>query len=188
VSEKSTNFYRFGDLLALARQSWVSQMAGGLSELGYEDYRRSDAVAVRLLQRGPISIGRFGSALGVTRQAARKAADGLEKRGFASMKRDPSDSRQINVALTDEGERYARAVTQVIERLNRDLSDRVDPADLASADRVLRAVLSDDHAVRVARRLPPPDAGSPVGLGRRRTGEEIGAAAGDPVPDSDDPR
>jgi DNA-binding MarR family transcriptional regulator len=154
----STAAYQFGDLLALARLSWVSQMAGELAARGYDDYRRSDAAVMRLLQRGPTSIGRLGEATGVTRQAARKMVDGLERRGFARTSRDQSDSRQINVLLTDQGVRYASAVVAVIELLNRELRARVDPADLAGADAVLRAVLADSHSQRRAKQLQPPDA------------------------------
>jgi DNA-binding MarR family transcriptional regulator len=156
VATKSTSTYRFGDVLALARQSWTAQMARRLEAKGYGDYRRSDAAAVRQLQRGPMSIGRLGAALGVTRQAARKVADGLERRGFATVARDDVDTRQVNVALTAAGEAYAKAVTQVIERLNRDLIRRVAPSDLAAADAVLRAVLTDEHTQRLAAFLPGP--------------------------------
>lgn len=158
VARKSTgsDSYRFGDLLALARQSWITQMADGLVARGYADYRRSDAASVRRLQRGPISIGRLGDALGVTRQAARKVADGLVRRGYATTARDDVDSRQVNVVLTPAGEGYAEAVTEVIEQLNRDLVARVDPTDLAGADAVLRAVLADPRAQRVAGFLAGP--------------------------------
>lgn len=150
MTQSSTGSYPFGDLLALARQSWVGQMADGLRAMGYRDYRRSDAAAVRLLARGPASIGRLGEVLGVTRQAARKVVDGLERRGFAATARDDRDARQVNVFLTPEGAAYAEAVVAVIGRLNRDLVRRVDPADLAGADAVLRAVLADDRARRLA--------------------------------------
>src|SRR5579875_3434254 len=122
MSPASTAPYRFGDLLALARQSWIRQMSGGLAAAGYADYRRSDAPAVRLLQRGPLPVGRLGEALGVTRQAARKVAAGLEERGFATVARDEVDARQLNVALTAEGKAYARALRAVINRLNRDVA------------------------------------------------------------------
>jgi DNA-binding MarR family transcriptional regulator len=105
-----------------------------------------------------MSIGRLGAALGVTRQAARKVADGLVLRGYATTARDGADTRQVNVTLTPAGEAYAEAVTKVIERLNRDLIRRVDPADLAGADAVLRAVLADERAQRVAEFLGPPPA------------------------------
>ncbi len=47
-------------------------------------------------------------------------------------------------------------MTKVIQQLNRDLIRRVDPADLAGADAVLRAVLADERAQRVAEFLGPP--------------------------------
>ncbi len=156
MPRKSTSPYRFGDLLALARQSWITQMADGLTAKGYGDYRRSDAAAVRMLQRGPMSIGRLGAALGVTRQAARKVADGLERRGFVTLARDEIDTRQVNVALTPDGEAYADAVRSVIEKLNRAVIRKVRRADLAVADAVLRAVLADDHTRRLAEFLGPP--------------------------------
>ena len=154
--EKSTASYRFGDLLALARQSWIHQMATGLAAVGYHDYRRTDAAVVRLLQRGPMPIGQLGKALGVTRQAARKITDTLERRGFATTARDDHDTRQINLWLTPEGEAYARAIVKVIERLNRDLCRRVDAVDLAAADRVLRASLADAHTRERGERVEPP--------------------------------
>ncbi len=144
MSQSSTDPYLFGDLLALARQRWIRQMADGVRALGYDDYRRSDAAAVRLLARGPASIGRVGDVLGVTRQAARKVVDGLERRGFATTARDGGDARQVNVVLTAEGDAYAEAVIAVIRRLNQELVRRVDPAALAGADAVLRAVLAGD--------------------------------------------
>ena len=156
MSASSSGQYAFGDLLALARQSWLGEMADRLSELGYDDYRRSDAAAMRLLRRAPASIGRLGTVLGVTRQAAKKVADGLQLRGYAATERDPRDSRQHNVTLTPAGQDYARAIVDVIEQLNREVCGRVSPAQLAAADVVLRAALFDDSARRRAEWLPPP--------------------------------
>ncbi|MGH2888162.1 MAG: MarR family winged helix-turn-helix transcriptional regulator, partial [Solirubrobacteraceae bacterium] len=92
--------YLFGDLLALARQSWVRQMADGLERAGFHDYRRSDAAVVRLLAREPLTVGRLGAIVGVTRQASRKLADGLERRGYARTARDGGDARKLVVSLT----------------------------------------------------------------------------------------
>jgi DNA-binding MarR family transcriptional regulator len=148
--------YHFGDLLALARQSWLRQMSQRLAERGYHDYRRSDAAATRLLQRGSVPIGRLGIVLGVTRQAARKVAGGLEQRGFATIQRDESDARQLNVALTPAGHAFTDAVVAVIEELNREVAGRADPAQLAAADAVLRLVMFDDSTRQRASRIPSP--------------------------------
>jgi DNA-binding MarR family transcriptional regulator len=154
----SSAVYSFGDLLALARQSWLGQMASRLAELGYDDYRRSDAAAVRRLRRGPVPVGRLGTFLGITRQAARKVADGLRQRGYVTILRDPEDARQFNVTLTAAGQEYASAVVAVIEQLNREVMQRADLAELTAADAVLRAALFDDSTRQRAAWVPPPAA------------------------------
>ena len=156
MAVSSTGPYRFGDLLALARRSWVEQMAADLAAAGYRDYRRSDAAAVRLLQQGPMSVGRLGDALGVTRQAARKLVTGLEQRGYAAVRRDQQDARQLNAVLTADGAAYARTLVAVINKLNRGIARRTTPQQLAAADTVLRAVLADEHTRTLAAYLAPP--------------------------------
>ena len=157
VPGKSTAPYLFGDLLALARQSWVRQMAGRLNQLGYLDYRRGDAAALRFLRRGQMPIGRLGSMLGMTRQAARKVVNGLEQRDYVRTERDAHDFRRHNVLLTPRGEVYAQAVVGVIDALNRDLCARVDLVQLTAAAAVMRAAISGDNALeRVAVSVRPP--------------------------------
>src|SRR5580698_8898011 len=159
MATESTAPYRFGDLLALTRQSWIGQMTSRREGLGYADYRRSDAAALRMLWLGPLPVGRLGETLGVTRQAARKIADALEQRGYATTERDSRDSRQLNVTLTQLGRDYAVAVAAIVEELNREVAGRVSPDQLAVADTVLRAALFDDSARQRASRLPqPPEA------------------------------
>jgi DNA-binding MarR family transcriptional regulator len=153
---RSTAPYPFGDMLALARQSWLGEMTRRLAERGHADYRRSDAAAIRILARGPLSVGALGVGLGVTRQAGRKVADGLEQRGYVTTERDAYDSRQLNVGLSPAGRAFAGDVVAVIAELNREVASRADLADLAAVDRVLRAVLFDESARQRAARLPGP--------------------------------
>ncbi len=111
---------------------------------------------MRLLVQGPLPVGRLGAGLGVTRQMARKVADGLEQRGYATTERDARDTRQLNVTLTTVGRDYARAVIDVTEGLKGEIAGRVSPAQLAAADTVLRAALFDDTARQRARVPSPP--------------------------------
>jgi len=117
---------------------------------------------MRMLWRDPLPVGQLGAGLGVTRQAARKVADGLEQRGYATTGRDSRDTRQLNVTLTQLGRDYARAITAVIEELNREVAGRVSPSQLAAADAVLRSALFDDSARQRASRLPPPPGQPPA--------------------------
>jgi DNA-binding MarR family transcriptional regulator len=162
MAEESTPTYRFGDLVALARLSWLGEVTSRLERLGYPGFRRGDSAAMRVLWQAPLPVGRLGSDLGVTRQAARKIADALEQRGYARTERDSRDTRQLNVALTPAGRDYARAVIAVTEELNREVARRVSPAQLAAADTALRAALFDDSARQRASQLPPPP-GQPSG-------------------------
>ena len=90
------------------------------------------------------------------KRSAPRLCPGLQLRGFATTRCDPHDSRQLNVALTAAGQDYARAVIAVIDELNREVARRVEPAQLAAADAVLRAVLFDASARQRAGWLPRP--------------------------------
>jgi DNA-binding MarR family transcriptional regulator len=156
MAAEATPTYRFGDLVALARLSWVGEMTSRLEGLGYPGFRRGDAAVMRALWRGSLPVGRLGAGLGVTRQAARKIADALEQRGYATAERDSRDTRQLNITLTLVGRDYARAVIAVTEELNKEVAARVSPAQLTAADTVLRAALFDASARERAGQLPRP--------------------------------
>jgi DNA-binding MarR family transcriptional regulator len=149
--------YRFGNLLARARRSWIEQIAERMQEAGFPGYRRTDAAIFGILLHGPLAIGQLGEALGVSRQAARQLADGLVERGYAGFGTDQADSRRTLVVLTPSGHVYGRAIWAAQDALNELLRSRVSDADLAAADAVLRAVFPDEQTrEHVDGRLPPP--------------------------------
>jgi DNA-binding MarR family transcriptional regulator len=140
MPETSSAPKHFGDLLALARRSWVLEMAQRLDGLGYRDYRRSDAIILRWLRHGSMPLGQLAQALGVSRQAARKLVDGLVVREFAVVERDHGDARRLNVDLTSYGREYAHHVIDVVTALNSELEGKLDPYDVVVAKAVLRTV------------------------------------------------
>jgi DNA-binding MarR family transcriptional regulator len=149
--------YRFGNLLALARRSWIEQVRERMQEAGFPGYRRSDAGVLALLLQRPLAIGQLGEAVGISRQAARQMADGLVERGYATFGTDDADARRTLVVLTRRGKAYGRAIWMAQDALNETVRSRVSEADLAAADAVLRAVFPDDNArQRVDKRMPPP--------------------------------
>lgn len=131
-----------GDALARARESWVREMARRLELLGFGDYRRSDALAVRLLRHRPLTLGHFADRMGLSRQAARKVVTGLTARGYARVRVDESDARKRVATLTPRGEAYAEAVIEVARQLDRSLRRELDPRQLDAALSVL-AFISD---------------------------------------------
>lgn len=130
----------FGDVLALARRSWVRAMRDSVAEQGYDDYRRSDGLALRFFSSGLHTLGAFAQLTGTSRQAARKVVAGLIDRGYASLVTDPDDARRRLVHLTDEGSTYAAAVIRSVTRLNRDVETKVDSRELKMTIDVLTFV------------------------------------------------
>jgi len=119
-------------------------MASALQQLGYDDYRPTDAAVFRRLLRGPIAVGRLDEVLGASRQAARQVVKGLERRRYATTDRDAEDARRLIVSLTPAGRSYAEAVVHAVESLNGGLVASVEPGDLAAARKVLLTVMSAD--------------------------------------------
>lgn len=156
MRDESTAAYRFGDLLALARRSWVQRLKSELEQAGYADYRRSDSLAIRQLASGPLSVGRFGVALGVSRQDARKVAATLEARGYARALRNADDARQLDIVLTERGRECADAIDSTTRHVNNNLAMRLSPNLLVAPDTVLRASLSDEHSRALAAHIPTP--------------------------------
>jgi DNA-binding MarR family transcriptional regulator len=157
VDDASTPPYEFSDLLVLARLSWLREMSAQLRTLGFDRFTRGDSAVMRLVARGPVPLGRTGAALGISRQASRKLVDRLERQGYVRTERDVDDARVINVVITPDGDRYARALSRVADRLNRQLEARVDHADLVAADTVLRAFVTDPGlAERIDSLVPRP--------------------------------
>jgi DNA-binding MarR family transcriptional regulator len=131
---------RFGDVLALARRSWVRALRESLAQQGYDDYRRSDGLALRFFSLGPHSLGAFADLTDTSRQAARKVVTGLIDRGYATLITDPDDARRRLVNLTNEGDAYAEAVIQCLATLNRKVEARVARDDLLVVIEVLSIV------------------------------------------------
>lgn len=159
---------RLGDQLARARAAWVRRMRDELARRGFDDYRRSDTGMLRSLVDAPRSIGVLAGILGVSRQAVRKFADGLERRGYVTVVHDETDARRLRVVLTPRGERYAGAVVDVVALLDGEIVRRTDPAQLQAALAVLQSVIDTVDTTRPAPPAGPASDGAAAGVRSRR--------------------
>jgi DNA-binding MarR family transcriptional regulator len=147
VIETSDDNLGFGDSLALARRGWILEATNRLHQKGFPDYRRSDAFVVRRLRRSSASLGVLGAELSITRQGARKVVDTLVKRGYARIESDQTDARRSQVVLTRRGTNYARAIVEVIARMNAEVRDHVGEQEFENAVRVLGQLRHDFPAL-----------------------------------------
>ncbi|HET8926417.1 MAG TPA: MarR family transcriptional regulator [Microbacterium sp.] len=112
-----------------------------IRDSGHPGLRVSHGYVFQRLLVGEPTIGELAEALGVTQQAASKAARELEQLGYVARRPDASDRRVTRLALTDRGAAAVAAARRARSRLERALAARVGGADLAAARRVLTALL-----------------------------------------------
>ena len=75
-----------------------------------------------IAERGPVSVGEVGKAIGLTRGATTTALDRVEKAGYARRVRDPNDRRGVLLELTEKAEREAGAIwNPMVEQANQGL-------------------------------------------------------------------
>jgi DNA-binding MarR family transcriptional regulator len=125
---------------------------------GMADLRFADGFVFQHLVERPVTIGSLAERLEVTQQAASKAVADLERRGYVSRVRDPSDARVRLVALTERGRAAVEGAREHRAALVAELGDRLGPRRVDAANRLLGEVvaeLGDDAAVR-GRRVRPP--------------------------------
>ena len=136
----------FHDLLALARLRRLNRMRAALAERGFTTFRRGDGAWVRILGHEPQGLGEMAEFIGISRQAATKMADSLERRGYVERKDDEADRRRVVLHLTDLGRGYEQAIIEVVDSLDESFRANVSPADLEAAFRVLRVAAGEAHA------------------------------------------
>ena len=96
-----------------------------------------------LLVRSPdgVSQAAVTDFLGVEHPTAVRILDGLESLGHVRREPAPNDRRAKLIVLTDLGRPVAQQVEVMTQRLNAQLLDGLDQADVLTTDRILETLL-----------------------------------------------
>lgn len=118
------------------------------TETGEGSPTRSEAAALSWLdERGPMTLRALADLEQVRQQSMSQSVDALQERGWATRSPDPSDRRQVIIALTDAGRtalETGRTVRQawIVDAMKRLLDDeerRVLARSLDLLERIARA-------------------------------------------------
>ena len=82
------------------------------------------------MSSGPIRVGELARQLDVSRQAAHKLLDGLERDGLVERRTDERDRRAQVVVLTAEGRALARRAGRILRDLEVELAGRIGVGDV----------------------------------------------------------
>lgn len=97
-------------------------------------------VLAQIAQSDIISMATLHHEFGHKRSTLTNLLDRLERRKLVRRERNRDDRRSFVVILTPSGRRAARQVTGALDRLERELGQRVEERDLAGVDTVVRAL------------------------------------------------
>jgi DNA-binding MarR family transcriptional regulator len=127
-----------------------------LHERGHPALRFSHGFLVQHLIEQPIPVGELAERMGVTQQAASKAAGELEALGYAERVPDEADARVRRVRLSARGEEAVEATRAVRAEVAAELAERLGARRVETLRRSLLAALDATggmEAVRT-RRVP----------------------------------
>jgi DNA-binding MarR family transcriptional regulator len=123
---------------------------------GFPDLRTSHGFLFQHLVAGPLPIGALARRMGVSQQAASKAAGELERLGYLARSPDPADGRVRRIGLSARGEAALRAGREARAALAAELAAHVGDDRLEAMRGALLDVLDalgGAEAVR-GRRVP----------------------------------
>lgn len=111
-----------------------------LAREGHPDVRPLHGFVFQAIGRDGTTAVELGRRLGVSKQAAGKTLDGLERLGYVERAADPYDARRKIVRLTDSGVDVLVRSAQIFDRLRAEWAERIGPERLRALEDDLAAV------------------------------------------------
>jgi DNA-binding MarR family transcriptional regulator/catechol 2,3-dioxygenase-like lactoylglutathione lyase family enzyme len=148
-------------LMRAARGAYARAIRAQLHELGVEDLPRNGSFILAGIDATGGPRTDLPAELGVTKQAVSQVIDILVGRGYVTRHPDPSDRRRIVLDLTDSGQEVLHAVVRGVDEVDRELTERTSPEQVAALRAALKA-LADIKVTSVA-----------AGTGRRRPARQF---------------
>jgi len=134
--------YELPLLLLLGFRTIIEDLHGELARRGHPDARPLHGFVCQALGRDGATAAELGRRLGVSKQAAGKTIDALERLGYADRAKDPHDARRKIVMLTPHGEDMLRKSVPIFDALRADWERALGPMRLRALEADLRTVTS----------------------------------------------
>jgi len=144
-------------LLAASYRVVVDRLQEAMADDDLAAMRPTYGFVIRAVDAEEPTVGRLAELLEVTKQAASRLADDMEKHGFLERVADPADRRRQRLRLTTMGRRVRKRALGVSEALEAELVDAVGPRDAAALRRALLALVTSGGALEevLAKRTRP---------------------------------
>ena len=138
-----TERLRAGDLSTLMRAGYhrtMEYVQAHLEQLGFDDVRPAHMVIFQHLGPEGARIGELAERAKLTNQSVGYLVDYLEEHGYVERRPDPKNRRATLVCFTERGWDEADACSQVLDRLDEELTSRLGAQRLEQLQTLLAEV------------------------------------------------
>ena len=118
----------------------IDALHAELAREGHPDVRPLHGFVFQAIGRDGTTAVELARRLGVSKQAAGKTLDGLERLGYVERAADPTDARRKLVRLTDRGVEVLVRSAQIFDDLRAEWAARIGPDRLRALEADLAAV------------------------------------------------
>ncbi|GAB2867890.1 MarR family winged helix-turn-helix transcriptional regulator [Actinocorallia aurea] len=126
--------------LLLAFRAIIDELHTRIAERGHPDMRPMHGFVFQAVGPEGCSTAELGRRLGVTKQAAAKTVDSLERLGYLTRVPDPTDARARTVHLTERGADALRTSAEIFDTLRTEWSEKLGPTRLSDFESTLRTM------------------------------------------------
>ena len=129
-------------LMLLGFRALIDDVHAELAESGHPGFRPLHGVAFKAIGDG-VTASELGRRLGVSKQAAGKTIEGLEREGYVERVADPADARSKIIRLTARGTEVQQRAFEVMARQRARWAERLGEERMAAIEEGLREMTAD---------------------------------------------
>lgn len=129
-------------LMLLGFRALIDDVHAELAEAGHPGFRPLHGVAFKAIGEG-VTASELGRRLGVSKQAAGKTIEGLEREGYVERVADPADARSKIIRLTPRGAEVQQRAFEAMAELRTRWAERLGEERMSAIEEGLREMTAD---------------------------------------------
>jgi len=129
-------------LMLLGFRALIDDVHAELAEAGHAGFRPLHGITFKAIGDG-VTASELGRRLGVSKQAAGKTIEGLEREGYVERVADPADARSKIIRLTARGTEVQQRAFEVMARLRARWAEQLGEERMVAIEEGLRAMTAD---------------------------------------------
>lgn len=129
-------------LMLLGFRALIDDVHTDLAEAGHAGFRPLHGVTFKAIGDG-VTASELGRRLGVSKQAAGKTIEGLERDGYVERVADPADARSKIIRMTPRGAEVQQLAFEAMARLRARWAERLGEEQMAAIEAGLREMTAD---------------------------------------------